>query len=47
MADKITSVSKNYPKEFHSQNEDEIKLSKERHISPKKRQQIIDELRLI
>ena len=36
MADKITSVSKNYPKEFHSQNEDEIKLSKERHISPKK-----------
>ena len=47
MADKITSVSKNYPKEFHSQNDDEIKIPKERYISPKKRQQIIDELRLV
>ena len=45
--DKITSVSKKSPKEFHSQNEDQIKLPKERYISPEKRQQIFDELRLV
>ena len=45
--DKITSVSKKSPKELHSQNEDQIKLPKERYISPEKRQQIFDELRLV
>ena len=44
---KITSVSKKSPKELHSQNEDQIELPKERYISPEKRQQIIDELRLV
>ena len=44
---KITSVSKNSPKDLHSQNEDQIELPKERYISPEKRQQIIDELRLV
>ena len=53
IVDKITSISKS-PKEFHSQNtskelrsktdENEIEISKERYISPEKRQQIIDEL---
>ena len=47
IADKITSVSKKSPKELHSQNEDEIEIPKERYISPEKRQQIIDELRLV
>ena len=28
-------------------NENEIKIPKEKHISPEKRQQIIDELRLV
>ena len=32
---------------MHSQNEDEIEIPKERYISAKKRQQIIDELRLV
>ena len=41
------SVSKRSPKELHSQNEDEIEIPKERYISAKKRQQIIDELRLV
>ena len=45
--DKITSVSKKSSKELHSQNEDQIKLPKERYISPEKRQQIFDELRLV
>ena len=45
--DKITSVSKTSPKELHSQNEDQIELPKERYISPEKRLQIIDELRLV
>ena len=40
--DKITSVSKKSSKELHSQNEDQIKLPKERYISPEKRQQIFD-----
>ena len=52
ITDKITSVSmelhsKESPKELHSQNEDEIKIPKERYVSPEKRQQIIDELRLV
>ena len=47
IADKTTSVSKNYPKELHSQNEGEIVIPKERYIFPEKRQQIIDALRLV
>ena len=48
IADKITSVSKKVPpKELHSQHEDEIEIPKERNISPEKRQQIIDDLRLV
>ena len=51
IADKITSILK-YPKELHSkkldlQNQDETDIPKQRYISPKKRQQIIDELRLL
>ena len=42
---------KKSPKEFHSKeltsNEANNEISKERHISPQGRQQIIDELRLI
>ena len=42
------NVSKElYFKKLHSKtNENEIKIPKERYISPEKRQQIIDELRL-
>ena len=49
IADKITSVSNKSPKELHSQNKDKIEIPKERYISlkKKKRQQIIDELRLV
>ena len=47
IADKITSISKS-PKELHSKtNENEIEIPKERYISPEKRQQIIDKLRLV
>ena len=52
IADKISSISKS-TKEFHSKelhwktNENEIKISKEKYISLEKRQQIIDELRLV
>ena len=44
IADEIISISK-FPKKLHSQIEDEIEIPKE--ISPEKRQQIIDELRLV
>ena len=51
IADKITSISKKSAKGLHSKelssNEANNEISKERYISPKKRQQIIDELRLI
>ena len=51
IADKITSVSKKSPKEFHStelhSNKANNEIPKERYISPQERQQIIDELRLI
>ena len=51
IADKITIISKNSSnelpsKELHS-NEANEEVPKERYISPQKRQQIIDELRLI
>ena len=51
IADKIRSVSKKSPKEFNSKglssNEANNEIPKERYISPKERQQIIGELRLI
>ena len=54
IADKITSVSKKssveHSVELHSKNDDannEIEAPKKRCISPEKRQQIIDELRLV
>ena len=47
IADKITSASKkSHNEEIHS-NEVSNGIPKERYISPKKRQQIIDELKLI
>ena len=46
IADEITSVSKKFPKELHSQNVDEIEIPKEMYIS-RKRQQIVDELKLV
>ena len=56
IAYKITSISKspmelhlqNISKELHSKtDENDKEIPKERHISPEKRQQIIDELRLV
>ena len=47
IADKITDISKSL-KELHSKTvENKIEIPKERHISPEKRQQTIDELRLV
>ena len=54
-ADKITKISKIFSREPHSaelysqnnEGNDEIEIPKERHISPEKRQQIIDEIRLV
>ena len=46
IADKITSASKSSNKLYSQNNLDETDTSKERYISPKKRQQLIDELRL-
>ena len=52
IVNKITSISKS-PKELHSKelhsktDENEIEISKERYISPEKRQQIIDEIKLV
>ena len=51
-ADKITSISKPlnelHSVELHSKrNENEIEIPKERYISPEKRQQTFDELRLV
>ena len=56
IAYKITSISKspmelhlqNISKELHSKtDENDVEIPKERYISPEKRQQIIDELRLV
>ena len=44
IADKITRVSKKSPKKLHSQNEDKIEITKDRYLSPEKRQQIIERL---
>ena len=49
IVDKITYLSNKSSRELHSQNNeanDEIEIPKERYMSPEKRQQIIDELRL-
>ena len=47
VADKITSTSKKSSKKLPTINEDEeLSTRKKRYISPEKRQQIIDELRL-
>ena len=48
IADKITNVSKNSTKKLPTIDENaELTTHKKRYISPKERQQIIDELRLI
>ena len=48
IADKITSDSKKSTKELPTIDEvEELKTHKKRYISPKERQQIIDELRLV
>ena len=50
IADKITSVSKKSSAELHSNNDsanNETEAPKKRYMSPEKRQQIIDDLRLI
>ena len=46
IADKITSVSKKSPQTNLDEANSEVEVPKEKHISPEKRQQIIDELRL-
>ena len=51
IADKITSISKSpkelHSKKIHSTEEVNNEIPKERYMSPEKRQQIIDELRLV
>ena len=47
IADKITSAPRKSHNEEIQPNEVKNEIPKERYISPKKRQQIIDELRLI
>ena len=47
ITDKITSVSKKSKKSKSNEANDESETPKERYISPEKRQQIIDELRLV
>ena len=47
IADKITSASKKSHNEEIKSNEANNEIPKERYISPKEKQQIIDELRLI
>ena len=47
IADKITSVSEKYKKPQNNEANDESETPKERYIYPEKRQQIVDELRLV
>ena len=47
IADKITSVSKKSTKKLPTIDEDVELFTHKRYISPKERQQIIDELRLV
>ena len=41
------SSKKLYSEKLHTQNENEIETPNERYISPEKRQQVIDKLRLM
>ena len=48
IANEITSISKKSTKNLYAIDEDsELSSRKKRYISPKERQQIIDELRLV
>ena len=47
IADKITNISKKSNKKLPNEEDVEINIHKKRYISPKERQKIIDELRLI
>ena len=47
IADKITSVSKKSSQNNLNEAKNETEIPKERYISPEKRQQITDELRLV
>ena len=48
IADKITNISKNCSRELqNNEANDEIEILKERYIPSEKRQQIIDELKLV
>ena len=47
IADKVTSVSKKSEKPQSNEANDESEAPKERYVSPEKRQQFIDELRLV
>ena len=47
IADKITSVSKKPKQPQNNEVNDESEAPKERYTSPEKRQQIVDELRLV
>ena len=47
IADKVKSVSKKSKKPQNNAANDELEVPKERYIFPEKRQQIIDELRLV
>ena len=47
IADKVTSVSEKSKKPQNIEANDESEAPKERYLSPEKRQQIIDELRLV
>ena len=50
VADKITCVSKKKPaEELHNNDEEDVEIiiHQKRYVSPKERQQIIDELRLV
>ena len=46
IANKITNISKKSSK-VHSENNDESEIPEERYICPEKRQQVIDDLRLM
>ena len=47
IANKITSASKIFPEELDSQMEGKTEIPKKRYISPQKRQETIDELKLV
>ena len=47
IADRISKISKNSPKNNSETNEEEEEIVRERYISPEQRQKIIDDLILI